>query len=326
MMESDRSQKESSTAIVSDSSQELTCFHRAGRTTSTPLFHDQHDEPKSHTLVAEMLMNDPAADVDSRVASLRRWFRRSVKTPRSHAQTFVRPARGVVSCSQGDVIVLMSLRTSRYHTLDEVGSRVWEAIGSGCAFDQVIRRMLADFELAESTAVDEIGGFINGLIELNLVECDATPRPRPSKGIRARRASPTVASMPSLPPVVVCVVALALVSLALPILGLERVWRRAHGSDRRCADSPSSEYIGELTRRVRLAASFCPFTTRCLEQSLVTLWLLRRAGAEAHLRFGVLQYPFVAHAWVEHAGVPVNDSREALKLYRPFPLVDMGAS
>ena len=55
------------------------------------------------------------------------------------------------------------------------------------------------------------------------------------------------------------------------------------------------------------------------------LWALRRAGAAAHLRFGVLPYPFMAHAWVERDGVPVNDSVEALKLYRPFPLLDVGA-
>jgi hypothetical protein len=129
-----------------------------------------------------------------------------------------------------------------------------------------------------------------------------------------------------LPPVFVCILVLTLVSLSLPAIGLERVWRRAHGTRRRCAESPSADYVRELTRRVTLAASLCPCTTRCLEQSLVTLWLLRRAGADAHLRFGVLQYPFYAHAWVEHAGVPINDSMEALKLYRPFPLVDMGAN
>jgi hypothetical protein len=33
----------------------------------------------------------------------------------------------------------------------------------------------------------------------------------------------------------------------------------------------------------------------------------------------------MAHAWVENAGVPVNDSAEALKLYRPFPILDMEA-
>lgn len=254
------------------------------------------------------------------------FFRRSAEVPPSLAQMFVRPARGVVSCSQGDVIVLMSLRTGRYHTLDEVGSRVWEAIGAGGAFEDVIHRVMADFELSEPSVADEIGGFVKELIERHLVECDAGPRPMTWRNLRATSEPRVLARVPSLPPVFVCILVLTLVSLALPILGLERVWRRAHGAGRRCADAPSPEYVRELTRRVTLAASLCPCTTRCLEQSLVTLWLLRRTGDDAHLRFGVLQYPFYAHAWVERAGVPVNDSREALKLYRPFPLVDMSAN
>jgi hypothetical protein len=53
------------------------------------------------------------------------------------------------------------------------------------------------------------------------------------------------------------------------------------------------------------------------------LWWLRRAGVDAHLRFGVQQYPFHAHTWVEVGGVPVNDNPDALKLYRAFPLFEI---
>jgi len=259
--------------------------------------------------------------------SLRRLFRRSAGVPRSVENGILTPARGVVSCSQGDVVVLMSLQTTHYHTLDEVGSRVWEAIGQGSEFEAVIRKVMAGFEASDASAADEIGVFIRELIQRNLVELNAPRRlAKPAAIQSVKNPGTPVSKVPSLPPVFVCVIVLALVSLALPVLGLERIWRRAHVKTLHNRAPLVPGYVDELTRRVTAAAAVCPFRTQCLEQSLLTLWLLRCAGAEAHLRFGVLQYPFLAHAWVESAGVPVNDSAEALKLYRPFPLVDVGAN
>jgi hypothetical protein len=33
---------------------------------------------------------------------------------------------------------------------------------------------------------------------------------------------------------------------------------------------------------------------------------------------GVQMYPFLAHAWVEHDGVPINDVPEHVQLFRPI--------
>jgi hypothetical protein len=229
-------------------------------------------------------------------------------------------ARGVLSCRQGHVIVLMSLHTAGYHTLDEVGSQVWDAIGDGAPLDEVVARVMTACDVSDSGAAGEIRAFIGELIERRLVDVDAPRRTdRPAIGERV------IARAPPLPPTSACVLLLALVSMALPTFGLERVWRRAHGRTVRALAPLPDDYAEQLARRVTFASSLCPFRTQCLEQSLLVLWALRRAGADAHLRFGVLPYPFMAHAWVGSRGVPVNDSVEALKLYRPFPLLDMGA-
>lgn len=51
---------------------------------------------------------------------------------------------------------------------------------------------------------------------------------------------------------------------------------------------------------------FLPGDTRCLRRSLVLTQLLARRGIAARLVIGARTAPdFLAHAWVEHAGVPV---------------------
>jgi hypothetical protein len=53
-----------------------------------------------------------------------------------------------------------------------------------------------------------------------------------------------------------------------------------------------------------------PFGGRCLQRSLVLGWLLRRRSIESRLRIGVLKGTdaIAAHAWVEVAGEPANDT------------------
>jgi hypothetical protein len=49
-----------------------------------------------------------------------------------------------------------------------------------------------------------------------------------------------------------------------------------------------------------------PTDSRCLVQSLVLLWMLRRRGISATLVIGARREPeFSAHAWIEHGGRPI---------------------
>jgi Transglutaminase-like superfamily len=54
--------------------------------------------------------------------------------------------------------------------------------------------------------------------------------------------------------------------------------------------------------------AFLPGDTRCLRRSLVLTQLLARRGISARLVIGARTAPdFLAHAWVEHDGIPVLD-------------------
>jgi hypothetical protein len=74
-----------------------------------------------------------------------------------------------------------------------------------------------------------------------------------------------------------------------------------------------------VVRDVAVAAALLPMRARCLEQSLVAHIALRRIGVDATLRLGVQPYGFIAHAWVEVAGRPVNERGELIRKLAVFP-------
>ena len=126
-----------------------------------------------------------------------------------------------------------------------------------------------------------------------------------------------------------CLFLLGLFRLSLRVLGLSRSIGLAYRlSKRRRATSFSPTAATTLTdattvyaRRVDEMAAVFPGRARCLEQSLVLLMLLRREGLPAELRLGATALPFVAHAWVEMNGVPVNAEPERLAELARFPVL-----
>ena len=80
-------------------------------------------------------------------------------------------------------------------------------------------------------------------------------------------------------------------------------------STRHPPPAPGAGGLGEalrLGRAVSRTLRLLPGDTRCLRRSLVLLQLLTRRGITARLVIAARTDPdFLAHAWVEHAGVPV---------------------
>lgn len=75
-----------------------------------------------------------------------------------------------------------------------------------------------------------------------------------------------------------------------------------------------------IARLVGVASSRVPFRVACLHRSIVLWQLLRREGIPCELRLGARTDagPFEAHAWVECAGVALNESEPNLARYSAF--------
>jgi hypothetical protein len=72
-------------------------------------------------------------------------------------------------------------------------------------------------------------------------------------------------------------------------------------------------------RSVAMAAALYPGRARCLEQSLVLYYLLRRRGVAVRYRQGVMPHPFQAHAWIEYDGEVITDVAEHAAQFSSLP-------
>ena len=89
------------------------------------------------------------------------------------------------------------------------------------------------------------------------------------------------------------------------------------------ADEVGVAYLS--ARMVSVAAGRSPVAANCLPRSLVLAAVLRAQGVEGVLRQGFRKAAdqFSAHAWVEHRGVPLNDTDDVGEM---FEVVDLPPS
>jgi hypothetical protein len=121
------------------------------------------------------------------------------------------------------------------------------------------------------------------------------------------------------------VVALPLLRVALGVFGFLRVYRllsraSAPGAGAARGASRSPRRIAAVV--VHVNRHVLPYGGRCLLESMVLWYLLRRAGHPAEIRLGArtLLGPLEAHAWVELDGEVLNDTERVRDIYSPFDL------
>ena len=84
-------------------------------------------------------------------------------------------------------------------------------------------------------------------------------------------------------------------------------------------DLSLDEIIGMATM-VNRGARLVHIPGDCLPRSLLLGWLLRRRGVATQLRIGVNlnEGSLAAHAWVEYAGIPINDQPDVGAQFAAF--------
>jgi hypothetical protein len=115
---------------------------------------------------------------------------------------------------------------------------------------------------------------------------------------------------------------LALLKASLAVAGFGRTWRWIQRDAERAASFAASHVdadrssVARVEYVVAMAAALYPGEAACLQRSLLLYWYLRRAGVPVRYCMGVQMYPFLAHAWVEHRGEPINDVPEHVRRFR----------
>jgi len=113
-------------------------------------------------------------------------------------------------------------------------------------------------------------------------------------------------------------VLLPMVRLALKFITVSRL--KDFGS--RSLNDPRSPQLPLQTtaRMVRIAAHRGFYNFKCLDQSLVLHWLLRRQGVDARIVFGARrgEEQMELHAWVEVDGVAIGEDDRVNHGFSPF--------
>jgi hypothetical protein len=116
------------------------------------------------------------------------------------------------------------------------------------------------------------------------------------------------------------VIGLSYFSFGIRVFGLRRFHSYLHRAVSVESKVISQTQIQRTSELINLAARHGIFQATCLTRSLLLEWMLRRRGVAAEMRIGVRLNGgrLDAHAWVEHAGIPVNDRPDVAERFRPF--------
>jgi hypothetical protein len=111
-------------------------------------------------------------------------------------------------------------------------------------------------------------------------------------------------------------ITLPLIRIGLCLFGLARM-QKILGS--RHIRSVDDVVLPQAAARM-VAAAARIVRANCLQRSLTLWWLLYRRGILSDLRIGVRRQgdQLAAHAWIEYAGVVINDRADVARLYAPF--------
>lgn len=66
--------------------------------------------------------------------------------------------------------VLLDMDTGFYYTLDEVGGIIWKMIVSNKDLDQIIAKIVSEYEIDEETATKDIKALLNNLKKEDLIK------------------------------------------------------------------------------------------------------------------------------------------------------------
>lgn len=127
--------------------------------------------------------------------------------------------------------------------------------------------------------------------------------------------------VPRLPTLLRCGLLILAIRVALEVWGFGRVisWIARRVQQVPPSIQPDGDFVSGVERVVATAGALYPGRARCLEQSLVLYYLLRRQGIAARYCQGIMAYPFEAHAWVEYGGEVVNYIGEHAKSFARLP-------
>jgi hypothetical protein len=86
--------------------------------------------------------------------------------------TRFRAASDALAATLSDGAVLLNLRTKRYFSLNETGTRVWELLLEGRTEEEIVAALLHEYEVSEHVARTEAMAVLAALRDSGLIVVD----------------------------------------------------------------------------------------------------------------------------------------------------------
>ena len=83
--------------------------------------------------------------------------------------TPLRPNPDVIARHLGESAVLVHLPTNQVYELNHTGARVWDLIGEGMPFDQIVQTLAAEFDMDPGGVATDVTELIAWLRDEDLV-------------------------------------------------------------------------------------------------------------------------------------------------------------
>ncbi len=208
----------------------------------------------------------------------------------------------VISTRVLGCIVLLNPATEQYLTLTGVAARIWELVGEGLTPPGIAERLCEEYDAPGEEVATDVSAQLRSWLHQRLVApaipaCEAEPRRFGAVSTVAAEVSVDHTS------------------------GFTWTvdWIRGRVQAVPASTSATIDAVQAVQWPVAMAAALYPGRARCLEQSLLLYYLLRRQGTAVRYCQGVKPFPFQAHAWIEYCGEPINDVSEHAQQFVRLP-------
>jgi hypothetical protein len=84
-------------------------------------------------------------------------------------ETRVAPNPAVLATALRHELVLLSMATSHYYTLNESGARIWQDLQAGCSLLEISQRLEAHYQVSPAQAQRSVMTLVRALAEEQLV-------------------------------------------------------------------------------------------------------------------------------------------------------------
>lgn len=84
-------------------------------------------------------------------------------------QTQVVKNKDILTSEIDGEIVMLSIENSEYYGLDPVGSRIWKIIDEPISAEDIIGRMILEYDVLREQCESDVIGFLNDMFEKRVI-------------------------------------------------------------------------------------------------------------------------------------------------------------